>query len=293
MPIPGHSCGTRRLARQRRRPRRRCTHPDRCHPRGRGRRCSRPGSDHRPRIPIGRFNRVRYLTEIPWACPDQSTCEAAPFWRSSSRRHTARTSPASRPLPRRVTRELVDVAGWRTFRQVSLVHGRATRRSALGLRAEGAARVPADQLIVDGRREQGRQIREDDLRRRVGQPEPRATTPESWTGAPDGTAGRRAVSTRAGGSGPLRLPRCSGRSSAPQPGLAAGLDGHLPRIGVDVRVVKLVGRHCVRKRVGVDFLRAFFSAAAGPGCGSRRRTASTRPRPVASSRWPFSSLPPG
>jgi hypothetical protein len=59
-----------------------------------------------------------------------------------------------------------------TFRQVSLVHGRATRRSALGLRAEGAARVPADQLIVDGRGEQGRQIREDDLRRRVGQPEP-------------------------------------------------------------------------------------------------------------------------
>jgi len=29
----------------------RCTHPDRCHPRGRGCRCGRPGSDLRPRIP--------------------------------------------------------------------------------------------------------------------------------------------------------------------------------------------------------------------------------------------------
>jgi hypothetical protein len=36
----------------------------------------------------------------------------------------------------------------------------------------GAARVLADQLIVDGRGEQGRQNREDDLRRRVGQLEP-------------------------------------------------------------------------------------------------------------------------
>jgi hypothetical protein len=36
----------------------------------------------------------------------------------------------------------------------------------------GAARVPAAQLIVDGRGELGRQIREDGLRRRVGQPEP-------------------------------------------------------------------------------------------------------------------------
>ena len=35
------------------------------------------------------------------------------------------------------------------------------------------------------------------------------------------------------------------------------------------------------------FLGAFFSAAAGPGRGRRRRTASTRPRSVASSRWPF------
>jgi hypothetical protein len=66
------------------------------------------------------------------------------------------------------------------------------------------------------------------------------------------TAGRRVGGVRAGGSGPRRLPGCSGRTSAPQPGLPVGLDGHLPRIGVDVRAAALVGLHCVRKRVGVD-----------------------------------------
>ena len=124
-------------------------HPDRCHPRGRGCRCSRPGSDLRPRIPTGRFNRVRYLTEIrglglsrPVDLRGGALLEIVvqtPYGPDPP-------SVASTYAPRN-PRELVDVAGWRTFRQVSLVE---VYESQITVGLVVRARLPFRVYTLDG-----------------------------------------------------------------------------------------------------------------------------------------------
>ena len=75
-------------------------------------------------------------------------------------------------------------------------------------------------------------------------------------------------------------------------GLPVGTDGHLPGIGVDVRAVELVASTVFANASASTFLGSSSSAAAGPDRDRRRHGASTRPRSVTSSRWPFSSLLP-